>query len=97
MASNQRTRGLDLATRNTLSALDWALEQSETQAARRSDEFTSQEYYAALLANGASISHSGALYRLNALVTKGDPITGEKLQKRKIMQNGSTTNLYSKP
>jgi hypothetical protein len=91
MASNQRTRGLDQSTRNTLSALDYALEQSEVSASRKGDEFTSQEYYAALLAKGASISHSGALYRLKGLVTSG------KLKKRKMTIAGAPTNLYSKP
>ena len=91
MASNERTRRLDKSTRLTLSALDYALEQSEIAAARRVDEFTSQEYYAALLAKGANISHSGALYRLNELIASG------KLTKRKITIDGAPTNLYSKP
>jgi hypothetical protein len=91
MAGNKGTRGLDKSTRNTLSALDWALEQSETQAARRVDEFTSQEYYFALVAKEPNISYSGALYRLRALVTSG------KLKKRKVTIAGAPTNLYSKP
>lgn len=76
--------------KQVMSALDYALEQSEIAAARRADEFTSQEYYAALIAKGAAISHSGALYRLHALVTSG------KLVKRKITIDGAPTNLYSK-
>lgn len=91
MASDQRTRGLDKSTRATLSALDYALEQTDIASARRGDEFTSQEYFAGLLAKGEQIGQSGALYRLNGLVTSG------KLKKRKIMINGATTNLYSKP
>ena len=91
MASDQRTRGLDKSTRATLSALDFALEQTDIASARRGDEFTSQEYFAGLLAKGEQIGQSGALYRLNGLVTSG------KLKKRKIMIDGSSTNLYSKP
>lgn len=91
MASNKGTRGLDKSTRNTLSALDWALEQNDKALERRGDEFTSQEYYAGLLAKGEQIGRSGALYRLNGLVTSG------KLKKRKTMINGTQTNLYSKP
>jgi hypothetical protein len=91
MAGNKGTRGLDKSTRDTLSALDYALEQSEVSAARLVDEFTSQEYYEALVAKGAQISHSGALYRLNGLVASG------KLKKRKMTIVGATTNLYSKP
>lgn len=51
MASNQRTRGLDKSTRNTLSALDYALEQNDTSK-RKADEFTSSEYYRALDCQG---------------------------------------------
>lgn len=91
MAGNKGTRGLDQSTRNTLSALDYALEQTDIASARRGDEFTSQEYYAGLLAKGEQIGQSGALYRLNGLVTSG------KIKKRKLMINGATTNLYSKP
>jgi hypothetical protein len=89
MASNQRTRGLDKSTRNTLSALDYALEQTDTSK-RKADEFTSSEYYRALIAKGVKISNSGAMYRLTEMVARGE------LVKRKTMINGAQTNLYSK-
>ena len=90
MASNKRTRGLDLSTRNTLSALDYALEQTDT-GKRKADEFSSSEYYRALIAKGVKISNSGAMYRLKEMVARGEMV------KRKLMINGATTNLYSKP
>jgi len=73
-----------------MSALDYALEQSETVSARQGDEFTSQEFYAGIIAKGEQIGLSGAIYRLNELIAKG------KIKKRKIMINGANTNLYSK-
>ena len=90
MASDQRTRGLDQSTRATLSALDFALEQTDATK-RKADEFTSGEFYHALIARGVKISNSGAMYRLKEMVARGE------LVKRKIMINGATTNLYSKP
>jgi hypothetical protein len=90
MASNQRTRGLDKSTRDTLSALDWALDQSE-KTERESNEFTSSDYFLGLIAKGVKISNSGAMYRLTEMVARGE------LVKRKLMINGATTNLYSKP
>lgn len=91
MVSNKGTRGLDKSTRATLSALDFALEQFETKEERKRDEFTSHEYHAALVAKNVTITHSGALYRLNELIASG------KLQKRKVTLGGAQTNLYSKP
>jgi len=90
MASNKRTRGLDLSTRNTLSALDYALEQTDT-GKRKADEFSSSEYYRALIAKGVKITNSGAMYRLKEMVARNELI------KRKTMINGAQTNLYSKP
>ena len=90
MVSNKGTRGLDQSTRVTLSALDYALEQTDTTK-RKEDEFTSSEFYHALIAKGVKISNSGAMYRLTEMVARGE------LTKRKIMINGATTNLYSKP
>ena len=90
MASNQRTRGLDQSTRATLSALDYALEQTDITK-RKEDEFTSSEFYHALIARGVKISNSGTMYRLKEMVARGE------LVKRKVMINGATTNLYSKP
>jgi hypothetical protein len=76
--------------KQVMSALDFALEQTDATK-RKDDEFTSGEYYHALIARGVKISNSGAMYRLTEMVAKGE------LTKRKIMINGATTNLYSKP
>lgn len=76
--------------KQVMSALDYALEQTDATK-RKADEFTSGEYYHALIARGVKISNSGAMYRLTEMVAKGE------LTKRKIMINGATTNLYSKP
>jgi hypothetical protein len=81
---------LDLSTRATLSALDYALEQTDT-AKRKADEFTSSEYYRALIAKGVKISNSGAMYRLKEMVARNE------LVKRKMTIAGAPTNLYSKP
>jgi hypothetical protein len=76
--------------KQVMSALDYALEQTET-VKRKDDEFTSSEFYNALIAKGVKISNSGAMYRLKEMVARGE------LVKRKTMINGATTNLYSKP
>jgi hypothetical protein len=76
--------------KQVMSALDYALEQTDTEK-RKADEFTSSEYYRALIAKGVKISDSGAMYRLKEMVARGE------LVKRKTMINGATTNLYSKP
>ena len=76
--------------KQVMSALDYALEQTDATK-RKDDEFTSGEYYHALIARGVQISNSGAMYRLTEMVARGE------LTKRKIMINGATTNLYSKP
>jgi len=73
-----------------MSALDYALEQTDT-VKRKDDEFTSSEYYRALIAKGVKISNSGAMYRLKEMVARNE------LVKRKTMINGAQTNLYSKP
>jgi hypothetical protein len=90
MAGNKGTRGLDQSTRDTLSALDWALEQSE-KTERKANEFTSSEYHDGLIAKGVNIGKRAAIERLYLLVTKG------VLTVRKITLKGSQTNLYSKP
>jgi|LakMenEpi03Aug12_release.lakeMendotaPanAssembly.Ray.scaffolds.fasta_scaffold303519_1 hypothetical protein len=76
--------------KQVMSALDYALEQTET-VKRKDDEFTSSEFYNALIAKGVKISNSGAMYRLKEMVAR------RELVKRKTMINGATTNLYSKP
>lgn len=76
--------------KQVMSALDYALEQTD-RTNRKDDEFTSGEFYRALIAKGVKISNSGAMYRLTEMVARGE------LTKRKIMINGATTNLYSKP
>jgi hypothetical protein len=76
--------------KQVMSALDYALEQTDTTK-RKDDEFTSSEFYHALIAKGVQISNSGTMYRLKEMVARGE------LVKRKVMLNGATTNLYSKP
>jgi len=76
--------------KQVMSALDYALEQTDT-VKRKDDEFTSSEYYRALIAKGVKISNSGAMYRLKEMVARNE------LVKRKTMINGAQTNLYSKP
>jgi hypothetical protein len=76
--------------KQVMSALDYALEQTET-VKRKDDEFTSSEFYNALIAKDVKISNSGAMYRLTEMVARNE------LVKRKTMINGAQTNLYSKP
>lgn len=76
--------------KQVMSALDYALEQTDTTN-RKDDEFTSSEFYHALISKGVQISNSGTMYRLKEMVARGE------LVKRKVMLNGATTNLYSKP
>ena len=76
--------------KQVMSALDYALEQTDTTN-RKDDEFTSSEFYHALIAKGVQISNSGTMYRLKEMVARGE------LVKRKVMINGATTNLYRKP
>lgn len=90
MASNKRTRGLDFATRNTLSALDWALQQDDTEQ-RREDEFTIVEYIEGIRAKGVNLALRTATGRLDNMVHNG------LLKKRRMMIGSRFTNLYSKP
>ena len=90
MASHKGTRGLDIATRNTLSALDWVLQQSDTDA-RRPDEFTVMEYCERLKAKGTKIKRRASHERLQEMCDNG------ALKKRALLVNGKTMNLYSKP
>jgi hypothetical protein len=76
--------------KQVMRALDFALEQSD-KTERKANEFTSSEYHCGLIAKGIKISNSGAMYRLAGMVARGE------LVKRKMMQNGATTNFYSKP
>lgn len=89
MASNKRTRGLDQSTRNTLSALDWALQQDDTEQ-RRDDEFTIVEYIAGMRAKGVNLALRTATGRLDNMVHNG------LLKKRRMMIGSRFTNLYSK-
>ena len=91
MVSNKGTRGLDKSTRATLSALDFALEQSEAALSRRADEFTVVEYCAGMNAKGIPLKRRSALDRLALLVQSG------KLKKRVIIINSRPSNIYSKP
>ena len=89
MASNKRTRRLDQSTRNALSSLEWALQQS-IESPRRDDEFTLSEYLESLQKAGMDISYRQAQARLDSMVEK------KQLAKRKINIKGAQTNLFRK-
>ncbi len=74
---------------SVMSALDWVLQQDDT-ARRRDDEFTLQEYVAAMKANGVDLPERTAHNRLEEMVKSG------KLKKRKLSANGCFRNVYSK-
>ncbi len=89
MASNKRIRRLDQSTRNALSSLEWALQQS-IELPRRDDEFTLSEYLESLQKAGMDISYRQAQARLDSMVEK------KQLAKRKINIKGAQTNLFRK-
>ena len=87
MASNKRTRGLDQSTRNALSSLEWALQQS-IESPKSDDEFTVGEYLESLQSAGMDIKYRQAQARLDLMVES------KQLTKRKININGRKTSLY---
>ena len=89
MASYKGTRGLDQSTRNTLSALDLALQQDDTKP-KQDDEFTIAEYIAGMRAKGVNLALRTATGRLDNMVHNG------LLKKRRMMIGSRFTNLYSK-
>ena len=89
MASDKGTRRLDQSTRNTLSALDLALQQDDTKP-KQDDEFTIAEYIDGMRAKGINLALRTATSRLDNMVHNG-------LLKKRLMMIGSRfTNLYSK-
>jgi hypothetical protein len=89
MASQQGKRSMDQSTRNALSSLEWALQQS-IELPRRDDEFTVGEYLESLQNAGMEIGYRQAQARLDSMVEK------KQLTKRKINIKGAQTSLYSK-
>jgi len=90
MASNQRKRSLDFSTRDSLSALEKALEMSYLSPLR-DNEFTSEQYIERARALGQYVSDDACRCTLKRLVQAG------KLNSRKIKMNGSQCNAYSTP
>lgn len=89
MASNKRTRGLDLATRNTLSALESALSaMSDKQL--RPDEFTRDQYIELMRQRGDARSFDALRNTLLMLTKSG------VLKSRKVCVDGRECNAYSK-
>lgn len=80
---------MDQSTRNALSSLEWALQQS-IELPRRDDEFTVGEYLESLQNAGMEIGYRQAQARLDSMVEK------KQLTKRKINIKGAQTSLYSK-
>lgn len=89
MAGNKGKRSLDQSTRNTLSALDWVLQQDDTEQ-RREDEFTIVEYVDGMRAKGVNLALRTATGRLDNMVHNG------LLKKRRMMIGSRFTNLYRK-
>lgn len=89
MASNKRTRGLDIATRNTLKAIESALI-AEPIKVIRDGEFTADEYAAHMLALGEKRTLGGFRSKLARLRSLG------LLKSRKVVINGKECAAYSK-
>ena len=88
MASNKGKRSLDQSTRDSLSALEKALEMS-CASPLRDDEFTTDEYIAKVKERGQFHSEDACRATLKRLVESG------KLSMRKIKINGYQCNAYS--
>jgi hypothetical protein len=88
MASDKGKRNLDQSTRNTLSALEKALEMS-CSSPLRDDEFTTDEYIAKVKERGQFHSEDACRATLKRLVESG------QLKVRKIKMNGKQCNAYS--
>jgi Fe2+ or Zn2+ uptake regulation protein len=87
MASNQGKRSLDKSTRNTLTALEKALEMS-SYSPLSDDEFTAQQYIDEMTARDPNITPDGCRHTLTRLVEAG------KLTVRKARVNGKQCNAY---
>lgn len=85
MARNQRGRGLDLATRNHLSALDAFIEQqAEVNKPIQPDEFTINSYIQKMKLKGVALSGGTANRTLQELVKSGVLSVRRGVDKRSI-------------
>lgn len=90
MAGNTRKRNMDLATRDSLSAMDMALAMIPNDV-KRDDEFTANEFHARRQEANPNMPVKSSKYYLDCLVAEG------KLQKRKALVDGKIANVYSIP
>jgi hypothetical protein len=89
MARNQRGRGLDLATRNHLSALDAFIEQqAEVNKPIQPDEFTINSYIKKMKDQGIVIGNSVASRNIKTLIDAG------RVTARKAIKDGKQCNIY---
>jgi|LakMenEpi05May12_1017382.scaffolds.fasta_scaffold03753_4 hypothetical protein len=88
MASYKRKRNLDQSTRDSLSALEKALEMA-TASPLRADEFTTEQYIEKLKKLGLYTTYDSSRWELKKLVKLGE------LKSRKIKLNGKQCNAYS--
>lgn len=88
MASDKGKRSLDQSTRNTLSALEKALEMS-CASPLREDEFTTEQYIAKMKERGHYHGDDACRHALKRLVESG------QFKIRKIKMNGYQCNAYS--
>ena len=88
MASYKRKRNLDQSTRDSLSALEKALEMA-TASPLRADEFTVEQYIEKSKKLGLYTTYDSSRWELKKLVKNGE------LNIRKIKLNGKQCNAYS--
>lgn len=88
MASNKGKRSLDKPTRDSLNALDRALELSCVETLR-DDEFTAEQYAERARNVDLSMTDDGCRAKLGRLVRNGT------LKIRKITMRGKQCNAYS--
>jgi len=88
MASNKGKRNLDQSTRDSLSALEKALEMS-TASPLRDDEFTTEQYIQKSKKLGKYTTYDSSRWELKRLVKN------DELKIRKIKLNGKQCNAYS--
>jgi hypothetical protein len=88
MASYKGKRNLDQSTRDSLSALEKALEMS-TASPLRDDEFTTEQYIQKSKKLGKYTTYDSSRWELKRLVKN------DELKIRKIKLNGKQCNAYS--
>jgi hypothetical protein len=88
MASYKGKRNLDQSTRDSLSALEKALEMS-TASPLRDDEFTTEQYIQKSKKLGKYTTYDSSRWELKMLVKN------DELKIRKIKLNGKQCNAYS--